>query len=240
MFVKAPHGHQHDCKTSAAAADRLHRPAAAHALAREARSSMLEFNRAKNMKGWLFMRAALNISALVLVLSGVAMAQVLDAPLYRNMEYRFAAIFPDEPMVREISYVTKDGSSVLARQFYVEQGTNHYFVTVVNLPAGPAADYFAVEHAAEQMHQRGEIRFEFDMAYDPGIPGRQLDISQPDNRQLRASAYMWDYNLYITEAVAPPGNIAALKFDQSIMLLDADGNAVDTGSDGNLPVPRPE
>ena len=135
------------------------------------------------------MRAALNISALVLVLSGAAMAQVLDASLYRDMEYRFAAIFPDEPMVREISYVTKDGSSVLARQFYVEQGTNHYFVTVVNLPAGPAVDYYAVEHAAEQMHQRGEIRFQFDMAYDPGMPGRQLDISQPDGRQLRASAY---------------------------------------------------
>ena len=185
------------------------------------------------------MRAALNISALVLVLSGAAMAQVLDASLYRNMEYRFAAIFPDVPMVREISYVTKDGSSVLARQFYVEQGPNQYFVTVVNLPSGPAVDYYAVEHAAEQMHQRGEVRFQFDMAYDPGIPGRQLDIVQPDGRQLRASAYMWDYNLYITEATATPGDIAALKFEQSILLFDADGNDVDTGA-GNCPIPRPE
>lgn len=36
------------------------------------------------------MRAALNVSALVLILSGTTMAQELDALLYRNMEYRFA------------------------------------------------------------------------------------------------------------------------------------------------------
>ena len=128
------------------------------------------------------MRAALNISALVLVLSGAAMAQALDASLYRNMEYRFAAIFPDVPMVREISYMTNDGASVLAQQFYVEQGTNQYLVTVVNLPAGPAIDHDAVEHAAEQIRQKGEVRFQFDMAYDPGMPGRQLNIFQPDGR----------------------------------------------------------
>ena len=191
------------------------------------------------MKGWLFMRTVLNVSALVLVLSSAAMAQALDASLYRNMEYRFAVIFPQAPMVREISYAPKDGSAVLARQFYVEQGTNHYFVTVVNLPAGPAADWYAVEHVAEQMRQRGEVRVEFDNAFDPGVPGRQLSIFQTDGRQLRASAYMWDYNRYITEAVATPGDVAALKFEQSISLLDADGDVIETGP-GNCPVHRPE
>lgn len=57
-------------------------------------------------------------------------------------------------MVREIAYITKDGTSVLARQFYVEQGTNQYFVTVVNLPIGPAVDYDAVEYAADDFFRR--------------------------------------------------------------------------------------
>ena len=128
---------------------------------------------------------------------------------------------------------------VPARQFYVEQGTNQYLVTVVNLPAGPAVDYYTVEHAAEQIRQKGEVRFEFDMGYDPGVPGRQFNILQPDGRQLRANAYMWDHNLYITEAIATPGDIAALKFEQSISLLNADGSLLDTGQ-GNCPFPRPE
>lgn len=195
------------------------------------------------MTGVFTMRLARNYLVFVLGLfvfgRGQVIAQELDASLYRNLEYRFAAIFPDTPQMREISYVAKDDTAVPARQFYVEQGTNQYIVTVVNLPAGPDIDYFAVEHAAEQMRLRGDVRFEFDMAYDPGIPGRQLNILQPDGRQLRVSTYMWEHNLYIAEAVARPGDAAALKLEQSLLLLDSNGDAVDTGS-GNCPIPPPE
>jgi len=189
------------------------------------------------------MRLSLNILALTFIfaLAGpvAVAAQEIDASLYRDLEYRFAAIFPATPQSREISYFTKDGVSLPAQQFYVEQGANQYMVTVVALPAGPAVDYYAVEHAADQMRLKGEVRFEYDDAYDPGIPGRQLNILQPDGRQLRVSTYMWDHNLYVAEAIATPGDMAALKLEQSLLLLDADGNALDTG-EGNCPIPPPE
>ncbi len=189
------------------------------------------------------MRVSLSILALVLVFAfagpNAASGQEIDASLYRDLEYRFAAIFPDTPQSREISYLTKDGTSQPAQQFYVEQGTNQYLVTVVALPAGPAIDYYAVKHAADQMRLKGEVRFEYDDAYDPGIPGRQLNILQPDGRQLRVSTYMWDHNLYIAEAVATPGDMAALKLEQSLLLLDADGEPLDTGS-GNCPIAPPD
>ena len=203
---------------------------------------MLDFHRSENC-GVHFMRASLNVLVFALVFSvaglNAATAQEIDASLYRDLEYRFAAIFPDTPQSREITYLTKDGATQAARQFYVEQGTNQYLVTVVALPAGPAIDYYAVAHAADQMRLKGEVRFEYDMAYDPGIPGRQLNILQPDGRQLRVSTYMWDHNLYIAEAIATPGDMAALKLEQSLLLLDADGNALDTGS-GNCPIGPPE
>lgn len=190
-----------------------------------------------------FMRVARNILALAFGLlalgTGEGAAQELDAGLYRNTEYRFAAIFPGEPQIREIFYRTKDDADVRAHQFYVEEGPSHYLVTVVNLPSGPAIDWFAVEHAADQMRARGEVRFEYEDAYDPGIPGRQLNIEQPDGRQLRVSTYMWDHNLYIAEAVAQPGDMAALKLEQSLLLLDSNGEALDTG-EGNCPIPPPE
>ena len=193
--------------------------------------------------GGMFMRLTRYLVALAFGLLGLGnfegSAQELDAALYRNTEYRFAAIFPGAPQMRDASYLTKDGASVPAIQFYVEQGTNHYLVTVVNLPGGPAIDWFAVEHAANQMRARGEVRFEYEEAYDPGIPGRQLNIAQNDGRQLRVSTYMWDHNLYIAEAVAQPGDMAALKLEQSLLLLNADGEALDTG-EGNCPIPRPE
>lgn len=174
-----------------------------------------------------------------LVLPGDAIAQTQATSVYRNDEYRFEVIFPQEPMVRDVSYATKDGTNVSAKQFYVERGTNQYHVTVVNLPNGPAIDADAVEHAAEQSRQLGEVRFEYEVAYDPGIPGWQLNVVHTDGRQVRATIYMWDHNLYITQAITAPGDTAALMLDQSIFLLNADGSEVDTGT-GNTPVESPD
>jgi hypothetical protein len=178
------------------------------------------------------------VAVFVLGVCGPALAQEIDANLYRDRQYHFAAIFPETPKMREIAYTTKDGATIVAHQFYVERGTSRYFVTVVNLPDGPAVDYEAVEHAAERMRLRGEVRLEFDMAYDPGLPGRQLNIIEPDGRQLRASTYMWNHNLYIAEGLAAVGDLDALKIEQSLIMLDDDGNPVDTG-EGNCPVAPP-
>jgi hypothetical protein len=97
-------------------------------------------------------------------------------------------------------------------------------VTVVDFSAGPAVDADIVEHAAEQLRRKGEVRFQYADEYDPGIPGRQLNIFQSDGRQIRASIYMWDHRLYIAEASGTPGSSTVLQFEQSIMLLDGDGN----------------
>ena len=167
-----------------------------------------------------------------------AAAQQLDVQLYRDHDYGFAAIFPERPMARDVAYATREGASVQARQFYVENGATHYLVTVMTLPDGPAIDFDAVEFAAENIRRMGEVRLEFDMAYDPGIPGRQLVILTPEGMQTRSSIYMWDHNLYVAEALAAPGDAAALKLEQSLLLLDEAGDPVDTGS-GNCPV-RPE
>jgi len=182
---------------------------------------------------------ALHLFAVALVLAGAATAQAQTTSVYRNDEYRFEVIFPEEPIERDVSYATKDGADVTAKQFYVERGTNQYHVTVVNLPGGPAIDADAVEHAAEQSRQLGEVRFEYEVAYDPGIPGWQLNVLHSDGRQVRATIYMWDHNLYITQAITAAGDTAALMLDQSIFLLNADGTEVDTGT-GNTPVERPE
>ena len=154
---------------------------------------------------------------------GAAGAQT-SPPYYINREYRFAVIFPGAPVARDVAYTTSSGASVPARAFSLERGAEQFTVTIVMFLAGPAVDDRAVDHAAEQLRQKGEVRFQFADEYDPGLPGRQLNIFQSDGRQLRASVYMWDHRLYITEASAAPGSSDALQFEQSVMLLDADGN----------------
>jgi hypothetical protein len=170
------------------------------------------------------MIAAALLSLLALAVFASAAAAQTSPPYYINREHRFAVIFPGEPMARDVGYTMRSGMSVPARQFYIEEGGERFLVTVVHFATGEAVDNQAVDHAADQLRQRGEVRFQFAEDYDPGLPGRQLNIFEPNGRQLRASVYMWDHRLYITEATTAPGSSAGLQFEQSIMLLDADGN----------------
>jgi hypothetical protein len=161
----------------------------------------------------------------VVLFPDAALAQ--ESPLYINRDHRFAVIFPGESMSREIAYTTRTGASVPARQFFIENEAGRYAVTVVQFVDGRSEDRCTVEHAAENLRRRGEVRFQAYADYDPGMPGRQLNIFEPNGRQLRASVYMYDRRLYITEATAAPGDTAALQFEQSIMMLDEEGNDVD-------------
>lgn len=171
----------------------------------------------------------------VAVMSCVALPSVLgaafaqDSPLFSNREHRFSVIFPSAPKTRDVPFTTHRGETVSAKQFYVEDNASHYFVTIVHVPNGPATDDPLVEHAAEQLRKRGEILFQYKYNYDPGVPGRQLNIRESNGRQLRSSMYMWDHRLIIAESSAPMGSSAALQFEQSIGLLDAKGEDLDTG-----------
>ncbi len=158
-------------------------------------------------------------------------ASQLDEPaygdnVYVNCQYRVAAIFPRPPMERDITY-TVARRSVPARQFYVQQRMDLFSVIVADFSNGPAVDENLVAGAGVLLRQKGEVRFEAMAEYDPGIPGRQLNIFEANGRQRRASVYMADHRLYITEADAAPGDFPALQFEQSVSLIDTQGTDLD-------------
>jgi hypothetical protein len=146
--------------------------------------------------------------------------------VYVNCPYRFAAQFPDNPTIRDITY-SVGGRNVPARQFTATKGMDTFVVTIADFTNGPAADEQIVESAAVPLRGRGRVLFQFAEDYDPGVPGRQINAALPDGRQLRASVYMADHRLYVTEAVAPVGDFLALQFEQSITMIDANGTDLD-------------
>jgi hypothetical protein len=149
-----------------------------------------------------------------------------DDGVYVNCQFRMAAIFPGKPQFRDFTY-TVARQSVPAREFYVQQGANRYSVIVADFTKGPAVDNNLIAAAAIPLKLKGEVRFEAMADYDPGIPGRQLNIFLPNGRQHRASVYMADHRLYITEADAPEGDFAALQFEQSVSIINAKGTDLD-------------
>jgi hypothetical protein len=170
--------------------------------------------------------SAVLLASAVASVSAMAAQQgtVLTIPnLYVFCQYRVAAIFPTEPMIRDIMYTNGD-RTVPARQFYVEKGMDKYSVTIADFTkGGPAIDDTIVENAAIALRQRGELRIQFPEDYTPGIPGRQLNILESGGRLLRASVYMADHHLYITETLSDPNDSAAIQFEQSVLMIDANG-----------------
>ena len=175
-------------------------------------------------------RVALFSSVLALLSAGAApeRGEVYGDGIYVNCEYRVAAQFPGEPMIRDLTYRV-GARSASAREFYIDRDQGLLSVTVAHFPDGPAIDQTLLDEAAAAFRDRGEVRFEFEVAYDvPDIPGRQFSNALPDGRILRAHVYMADHRLYITEATSDPRDVDAFRFSESVSLIDENGTDLDT------------
>ena len=169
-------------------------------------------------------RAALLSCALACTASaGAQEFTIAEAPnVFVNCQYRVAAIFPGTPMTRDIMYTIRD-KTVPARQFYVEKGMDLYSVTSVDLSSAPSVDSELVEDALVPLRARGQVRFQYPEDYTPGIPGRQLNVLISSDRLLRASIYMIDHRMIITETYAAPTDTSAIQFEQSSLMIDNNG-----------------
>jgi hypothetical protein len=167
--------------------------------------------------------------------AGVLTEEPYGDNVYVNCPYRFAALFPAPPAIRDFTF-TAGGRSAPARRFAAERGSDTFSVIIADFTNGPAADEAIVEAAAVPLREKGTIKYQFKETYDPGIPGRQINAALPGGRQYRASVYMADHRLYITEATAADGDFFALQFEQSISIIDDKG--IDLDKNGAFPSRR--
>src|SRR3954466_7476550 len=98
------------------------------------------------------------IAALLMVAgvsSGLAQQRPEDTSeqFYISCQNRFAIIFPGgaRPLTRDITYSTRTGANLPARQFYVERAGGRYSVPVVPFPTGPAVDEASIDFAAQNL-----------------------------------------------------------------------------------------
>ena len=155
---------------------------------------------------------ALRVLAFLFVAVLVALpitARAQDGPLHINREARFAVIFPGEPMTREIAYTTRSGTTVPARELLRRAGR----WTLCR--DGGAVSRRTIGGSARGRARRGRAASKGRGPVSglcrlrSGDSGRQLNIFETNGRQLRASVYMYDRRLYITEASAVPASPGA-------------------------------
>jgi hypothetical protein len=186
------------------------------------------------------MRFAAVLSVIALVLApGAATAQddrgPTSPPYYINKDARFAILFPATPTISDVTYTTAAGARVAAKLYSTTQGNGQYNVTVVSLPTGPAVDAATVQHAVDAILRKGMLVYQSQAEYEPGVGSRQMIISLPGGRQIQAAVYMWDRRLYIVEGTGMSGSPPLLRFAQSIVLFQANGEEVQGDGGGGPP-----
>jgi hypothetical protein len=84
----------------------------------------------------------------------------------------------------------------------------------------------SVAYAAWQIRKRGG-----DITYDgwteaDRIPGHHLQITNPNQSRTYVAIHSHGTRLYIFEAIAAPGVVPPIHFQQSVIILDEEGEIV--------------
>lgn len=181
------------------------------------------------------------LSASALSFSWLSFAQ--DWSEFVSMEDRFRMFGPGQPEVQEISYPSEYGVEYPARIYTYEDDPNRYSLTVVDYSdaqrihsertnktsADDGSIYWSVDvlgsiaYAAWNIRRRGgEVTYDA-FHYIQRVDGHQLQITNTNQSRTYAGIYLHDLRLYIVEATSPAGRPPPTIFQQSLELLNEDG-----------------
>jgi hypothetical protein len=186
--------------------------------------------------------AKLILAASALLLSSPSIGQGWIE--YVSIADRFTMYVPGEPDVRDISYASEYGVVFPARMYSYEDGPSRYSVTVVDYAdsegihsersnktsADDGSLYWAVDvlgsiaYAAWNIRKRGGEVTHDAWHYIQRVEGHQLQVTNADRSRTYAGIYLHETRLYILEATVPPGSPPPIIFQQSLSLLDDEGN----------------
>lgn len=192
---------------------------------------------------------SLTTAALVLLMSGPSFAQ--EWIQYASRTDFFGVNFPAEPKVQDMTYATEYGITLPGRDYRVDNGPNHYSVTVVdysdaekvhtaigeqcrkNGGEGDACNnnwrsdvQGSIVHASWKFFQRKAVVTHYAWYVSDQIEGHRLQLLNPDGSRTFAAIHRHETRLYILEATVPKGAPPPGLFQQSLQFLNAEGKAV--------------
>lgn len=149
-----------------------------------------------------------------------------------SIEDRFHVVFPTDPQVEAVEWVSEDGSVVSGRRYFSEQGNNSYALTVYDYrDSGFSNMRGSMAHVATAFRQRGVVTLDAYAQLDR-IPGHQLQLTEPNGRELYVALHLHDGLLYITEGSVPLASPRGTMFQHSLSVTDENGIRVRYNRDG--------
>jgi len=165
------------------------------------------------------------LAAAAILYAGAAAAQ--GWIYYANQEDFFSVNLPGEPVVEDILYHSEYSVDFPARTYSVSDGPTSYKVIVVNYDGGSVVDIRgSIAWAAWNYRQRGgEVTFDAYAQVDR-IEGHQLQITNADQSRTYVAIHLHNSRLYILEATTPAGLPPPGHFQQSLSILDENGERI--------------
>ncbi len=165
------------------------------------------------------------LAALVLIFTGPAAAQ--GWVHFADREELFSVNFPHEPTIEEISYHSEYHLELPAKVYTAADAGVSYKVVVVNYESAQVVDVRgSIAYAAWNFRQLGgEITFDAYAQVDR-IEGHQLQITNPDLSRTYVAIHLHKSRLYILEATTPAGTPPPGHFQQSLSILDENGDRI--------------
>lgn len=181
------------------------------------------------------LRTALVSIAIMIISSSAAFAQVWAE--YVNQEERFGINLPSEPERNATMFQLASGTSYPANIYSAEDTAGSYKLTVVNY-AGASLDAIAtiLDEAIEVTRTSGgEVTYDEVAVYD-GMETQMMQFSNPDqSRRFVALVHPPQSaglnRIYIIEGAAAAGLPIPGHFQQSLFIVDTDGERVRYSTD---------
>jgi len=168
---------------------------------------------------------------------------------------RFIVNFPGTPTITEISYESELAVQLPARVYAVDNAAGRYSMTVVDYTQAERVHREHCEALATyecdgnevSTEVRGAIAFaawnyrkntEGEITYDAyaqvdGVPGHQLQITNPDGSRTFVAIHLDARRLYILEGTVPAEAPPPGMFQQSLGILDEHGRRIRYRYDDN-------
>lgn len=153
-------------------------------------------------------------------------------------EELFSVNFPHAPAVEEFTYHSGYHAELPGKKYTAADTQADYSVTVVDFSptqlTGQRANWDlrgSVAHAAWEIRQRGGEITHDDWVQIDRIDGHQLQMINLDQTSSYVQIHWHGTRLYIVEARAAPGATPPIHFQQSLSILDENGEIVRYAND---------
>ncbi|HEX9876193.1 MAG TPA: alpha/beta hydrolase [Gammaproteobacteria bacterium] len=167
---------------------------------------------------------------------------------YVNETDRFIMAFPGEPIVEDTTYPTELGVTLPARRYSAGRSPSRFVLTVVDYTQAERVHRERCAQLGEHdcdgleagIEVRGAIAFaawnyrrttEGEITYDAyaqvdGVPGHQLQITNPDGSRTFVAVHLNARRLYVLEGTVPEEAPPPVMFQQSLVVLDENGRRI--------------